>query len=200
MAKICCMSKNWTLENTKFLFDTVKSAKDSNAKLNTAFVDVARKVGKSINSVRNYYYSQSRLLEILPQMAKSLGIDTVTHARKEFEPFKPKEVESLMEYIFSARGRGISVRSAILEHSNGDSKLALRYQNKYRSTVMRHKPLVYKVLNSLVDRGVACRDPYTNRTYVKSDNAAENNLIELIKKLSSKEVDVFVDLMTKLVK
>ena len=193
------MSKNWTLENTKLLFDTVKTAKSSNAKLNTAFVDVARTVGKSINSVRNYYYSQSRLLEILPQMAKSLGIDTVTHKRKEFEPFKPHEVEDLMKYIFSMRAKNHSVRSAINEYAKGDSKLALRCQNKYRSIILRHKPLVYKLLNNLTDKGIACRDPYTNKMYIK-DNTNESNLVELIKKLSAKEVDVFVDLMTKLVK
>ena len=194
------MSKNWTLENTKLLFDTVKQAKQSNAKLNTAFIDVARSVGKSINSVRNYYYSQSRLLEILPQMAKSLGIDTVSHKRKEFEPFGADEVNKLMTYVFAARGRGQSVRAAIGEYSNGDQKTALRYQNKYRSTVMRHKTLVYKILDSLTDKGIACRDPYTNRIHVKAANSPENNLAELIKKLSAKEVDAFVGLMSKLVK
>jgi len=193
------MSKSWTLENTKLLFETVKAAKESDNKLNTAFIDVAKVVGKSINSVRNYYYSQSRLLEILPQMAKSLGIDSVSHKRKDFEPFGQKEVHQLMEYVLTERGRGISVRAAINEYSNGDNKLALRYQNKYRSTVLRHKSLVYKILDSLQSRGIACRDPYTNRPYSKELGQNDNNLTELIKKLSAKEVDAFVGLMSKLV-
>ena len=59
------MDNKWSIDETKRLFDLAARAADSGKGLSSAFGEMARASGKSVNSVRNYYYSQLRLLSIV---------------------------------------------------------------------------------------------------------------------------------------
>lgn len=190
------MEKNWTISQTKELFDLVYHAVENNRGLNSAFTKMSERCGRSVNSVRNYYYSQLKMFELVPTLAKDLGIKTVSVQRADFELFTEAEIATLIERVLTAKANGISVRAAIAEMANGDAKLALRLQNKYRSMLAHHRDRVTAVMEDMNARGVVYYNPY-RKSVVDGDNLAL--LTEYISKLDEGEAGSFLNLIKKLV-
>ena len=165
------MDNKWSIDETKRLFDLAARAADSGKGLSSAFGEMARASGKSVNSVRNYYYSQLRLFEMLPEFTDKLGIRTVTMRREKFNVFTGEEIDALIETVLVGKAQGKSVRAIIAETAKGDKKLALRLQNKYRSTVACHRDRVQAVEDRLAERGADYFDPYSKRV-VRGSTAA----------------------------
>lgn len=184
---------NWTIEQTVELFELAARSKTDGDSLAVAFKTMAEKTGRSVNSVRNYYYGQAKTFELVPEVAAQLGIRTAAVERERFIPFTAEEVRALVEYVLRAGGMGKSVRRALHELSGGDAKAALRYQNKYRSVLKSHRDLVEEVAADLAARGIAYRDPYKK---AESDNFAR--LTEYLAELDSKRVGKFLSLIEKL--
>lgn len=191
------MENNWTIAQTKELFDAVKEAAEQKRGLVWAFNKIAKSCGRSANSVRNYYYSQLKMFELVPGLAKDLGITLITSQRDDFELFGEEEIKTLVETILLGKAQGRSVRAVIAEMSNGDAKLALRYQNKYRSMVTHHRDRVTAIMNDMSSRGLVFYNPY-----LKSVSAASKGNLELlteyVSKLDEGEVGKFLSLITKL--
>lgn len=184
---------NWTIEQTVELFELCDKAKASGDSLAVAFKQMSAKTGRSVNSVRNYYYGQAKTFELVPEVAERLGIRKASVERERFVPFTAAEVRALTEYVLRAGGAGKSVRRAIFELAGGDAKAALRYQNKYRSVLKSHRELVEDVMNDLSARGVEFRDPYKKN---ERDNFAR--LTEYLAALDEKRVGKFLNLIEKL--
>lgn len=187
------MINNWTLEQTKQLFSQCAACRKKGQSLSAAFNAVAAETGRSVNSVRNYYYSQAKTFELVPEVADKLGITPACVKREAFVPFKPDEIRTLVERILIAKGNGRSVRAAIAEMSGGDETLALRYQNKYRSVLRSHRDLVENIMTELSARGVLYYDPYKK---AEADNFAR--LTEYIAGLDNNRVGKFLSLIEKL--
>ena len=183
---------NWTVEQTVELFELCGKQKKKGESLTAAFKRMSEKTGRSLNSVRNYYYGQAKTFELVPEVAQKLGIVRAEVERERFVPFTDAEVYELVKSVLAARGRGVSVRKAIYELANGDSKKALRYQNKYRSVLRSHRELVEKIMAELSASGIAYRDPYGKT----ADNFAR--LTEYIAALDEKRVGKFLTLIEKL--
>ena len=95
------------------------------------------KRGKSKGTVRNLYYAmakKSREDELFRNEFSGGEILTV----KQNEKFKNSEEKELISKILALKAQGKSVRSAVNILSFGDMKLALRYQNKYRSVMKKN--------------------------------------------------------------
>ena len=191
------MEKNWTISQTKELFDLVYRAAESGKGLNSAFIRMAEKCGRSVNSVRNYYYSQLKMFELVPTLSRDLGIRLVSVRRADFKLFTEAEIRELIEKILTAKARGKSVRAAIAEMACGDAKLALRLQNKYRSMLAHHRDRVTAVMEDMAARGVVYYNPYKKSVVDGSDNIAL--LTEYISKLDEGEAGSFLKLIKKLV-
>lgn len=194
------MENNWTITQTKELFDTVAKANADGKGLVWAFDKMAVKCGRSSNSVRNYYYSQLKMFNLLPSLAKDLDITLPDVKRDNFELFDEKEIHSLIENILIQKAAGKSVRAVIAEMSQGDSKKALRLQNKYRSMLTHHRDYVKDVMASLAQRKIAYYDPY--RKTVGDAVGEEDNLKKLtdyISKLDEQEAGSFLKLIKKLI-
>ncbi len=187
------MNNNWTIEQTKKLFSLCSAARERGESLSGAFGSVAAETGRSVNSVRNYYYSQAKTFELVPEVAKKLGIKSTTVKREAFVPFTQNEITSLIERILVAKGKGQSVRATIAEMSGGDPKKALRLQNKYRSVLKTHRADVEKIMESLSRRGEEFYDPYRRGS---ADNFAR--LTEYIAALDEKRVGKFLSIIEKL--
>lgn len=187
------MNNIWTIEQTVELFELCGRARSAGESLSASFKTMAEKTGRSVNSVRNYYYGQAKTFELVPEVAKKLGIKKAEVERERFVPFTDAQVKELVENVLIARGRGISVRRAIFEMANGDAKTALRYQNKYRSVLRSHRGLVQEIMRDLEARGIAYRDPYGNS---EADNFAR--LTEYIAALDNNRVGKFLSLIEKL--
>lgn len=194
------MQNNWTIQQTKELFDLVKQTSDEGKGLFSAFETMSKRCQRSINSVRNYYYSQLKMFELVPSLADDLGIELVKTKREEFELFGEEEIVSLVRNILIRKAEGKSVRAVIAEMSGGNAKLALRLQNKYRSMIAHHKNKVTAIMNSLSREGIIYFDPYTKQRSDATDSDDKlTQLNEYISRLDASEVGNFLSLIKKLI-
>lgn len=196
------MQNNWSIEQTKKLFGYVKKANDNKKGLMWAFNKMSDESGKTVNSVRNYYYSQLKMFELVPSLASDLGIEIINTDRGQFKLFNKSEITKLVEDILIAKAEGVSVRAKINDLSKGDTKTALRLQNKYRSMVSNHKEKVNVIMKDMTSRGLVYYNPYLKQVQSKDmqlDNINNHErLVEYIESLDEKEVDTFFVLMKKL--
>jgi len=187
-------SKNWTIEQTKELFELCDAARKQGKSLSAAFNTVSERTGRSVNSVRNYYYSQSKTFELVPEIASRLGIKTAKVKREAFVPFAADEIDRLIETVLVGKAEGRSVRATINAMAKGNAKTALRLQNKYRSVLRSHRDTVERIMRELDARGVAYRNPYSREH--NADNFAR--LTEYIASLDDAKVGSFLSLIEKL--
>ena len=185
-------NNNWTVEQTKELFKKCEAARKSGKSLSAAFRDISTRTGRSVNSVRNYYYGQSKTFELVPEVAVKLGIKVNGTMHDRFVPFSEDETDELIRSVLIAKGRGISVRKAILALADGDSKKALRLQNKYRSCLKSHRDRVERIVGELTAKHMPCQNPYGD----SSDNFAR--LTEYIASLDERGAHKFLSLIEKL--
>ncbi|MCL2234806.1 MAG: hypothetical protein FWC11_06830 [Firmicutes bacterium] len=191
-------ANSWSIEQTKKLFALVHEAHDEEKGLVWAFSKMSEESNRSVNSVRNYYYSQLKMFELIPNLASDLGIRLISNKRGEFELFSESEIKNLVQTILINKAKGKSVRATIAELSKGDSKLALRLQNKYRSMVTHHKGRVTQMMNELSSRGVVFFNPYTKEVMTKDTKASNHSrLADYISSLDDGQVDEFFDLMKR---
>ena len=192
------MENNWTIEQTKSLFAYVKDATTQSRGLRWAFERASGNCNRSVNSVRNYYYSQLKMFELVPNLARDLGIEIVKSKRDGFDLFSQDEIDNLIKTILLGKAEGKSVRAVIASISSSP-KEALRLQNKYRSMVAHNKARVTLVMNKLSNEGVIYYNPYLKETVdgsKKNDNLLK--LSEYISRLDPGEVGSFLNILGKL--
>ncbi len=192
------MENNWTIEQTKTLFSLAREAKEKERGLVWAFSAMSDKTGRSVNSVRNYYYSQLKMFELVPSLAKDLGIELVDSSRERFELFEADEIDELLENVLLGKARGVSVRQVIADMSGGDGKKALRLQNKYRSMILHHREKVNEVMRRIGASGKDYYNPYLKETVAagsETDNYKKLN--DYIASLDEAEVGEFLQIMKK---
>ena len=193
------MENNWSIRETKNLFEYVKTASEKGKGLVWAFSKISDETGKSVNSVRNYYYSQLKMFELVPSLAADLNITLISTQRDEFELFSEEEIKTLVETILTAKANGKSVRAAIAEMSDGNEKKALRLQNKYRSMITHHRDKVTAIMNELGNKGVEYYNPYSKSVVKEGENVSNyQKLTEYISSLDENEIDSFFTIMKKL--
>ena len=190
------MDKNWSINETKQLFSLVYDAASKGKGLSGAFGEMAKASGKSVNSIRNYYYSQLKLFEMMPAFYAQPGIKTVALRRESFTVFSNKEIDELIETVLKGKAEGKSVRAVIAQMAGGDKKTALRLQNKYRSMITCHRDRVKEVTDRMRKEGKPYYDPYLKR--VVKDGAEEDNVSRLAEYISKLDNDQMVDVVKML--
>lgn len=190
------MQGNWTINETKQLFKLASSATESGEGLNRAFRKMADASGKSINSIRNYYYSQLKLFEMVPSFADELGIKIVGIKREAFEVFSEKEIDTLVRTVLKGKAQGRSVRAVIASLAGGCPKTALRLQNKYRSMIAHHRTRVEAIMHSLSEKSEPYFNPYQKRVVVGP--AEDDNVRKLSEYIASLDNDQMADMFKKM--
>ena len=192
------MENNWTIEQTKTLFNLARKAKKSGRGLTGAFNEMSELTGRSVNSVRNYYYSQLKMFELVPSLASDLRIKLVEGERERFELFTSEQIDELLKRVLSGKAQGVSVRKVIEEMADGNSKYALRLQNKYRSMILHHRPTVTAVMKELSSKGIDYYNPYLKEV-VKAGCEADNyrKLTDYVNSLDETELGEFLQIMKK---
>ena len=137
----------WSDAEDKLLWETADEAQLQGLPLKAVFERIAQMTGRRPNSIRNYYYAQSR--------ERDGGLER----RVRFVPFKEDEVEELLETVLREKAQGSSVRSCLGRLSGGDRALMLRYQNKYRAVIKSRPELVAQVVDKLRAEGINCETP-----------------------------------------
>ena len=137
----------WSQEETDLLWKEVREAADSGAPLRAVFERMGETLGRKPNSVRNFYYMQLR----------GQGGEECRRAAS-FETFTDEEIHDLLWHILAAKGQGQSVRASVMDLSNGDKTLMLRYQNKYRALLRKRPDLISQICRELKEAGQPCPD------------------------------------------
>jgi len=133
----------YTEDEAKRLVEYVSEGRKDGKTLSGLFASYAQKTGRAKGSVRNYYYAllrstgDERVRKMLS--GKDLKAEKIT-------PFSDEETDKILKQILMQKSKGVSVRRAVLNLSNGDDKLMLRYQNKYRNVVTKQPERIERLM------------------------------------------------------
>lgn len=190
---------SWSVEQTRRLFELAEEASKSGRGLNGVFEQVGKELSRKPGSVRNYYYAHLHTFELMPELRDKYGIKLKKAVPKPFDLFDDGEAEEFICKILIRMAKGESVRKATTELANGDLKLALRLQNKYRSIVCRQTKRARAIMEHMNSNGVTYFNPYTKTVVTKgTDTAADiTDTISMLKVISEKSTDPDIALICK---
>lgn len=140
--------------------EEVGKARESRVPIIRAFEEIARRSGLKSNTIRNYYYRYLHVNEEMTQ-ADTKNIGESNQEKDIGRPFTDEETRELMREMLIAQGRGESVRGCANRLGNGNKRMLIRYQNKYRSIIAREPQYVESIIKELEDEGISCFNPYT---------------------------------------
>ena len=125
----------YTEEEARGLVEYIKAGKQKGKTLTYLFETYGLKHGRAKGSVRNYYYAlmknekeDERIVKLLDGSALSV---------EKIREFTEEEATETLKSILREKSKGLSVRRAIFNLADGDDKLMLRLQNKYRNTLKK---------------------------------------------------------------
>ena len=132
----------YTEEEAEGLIEYIYSGRNAGKTLSYLFETYGKAHNRAKGSVRNYYYAflrrteDARVRRILQGKGLKAG---------EIRPFTEEEADEMLKKVLLERSKGVSVRKAIRDLSEGDEKLMLRMQNKYRNLVKKQPERVRRV-------------------------------------------------------
>ena len=147
--------KNFTQKDINDLIFKCKTAKENGASLTTVFNAFAKKHGKASGSIRNFYYklvgNKQKFFDdiCIPSSLKPAFIEEFTRA----------ETKSVIKTVLINKTLGKSVRKSVYELANGNDKLALRYQNKYRNALKNQPNLIKEIIVEIISERGRCYNP-----------------------------------------
>ena len=133
----------YTEEEATGLIEYIYEGKNAGKTLTYLFETYGREHNRAKGSVRNYYYALLRSGG--DNRVKSLLTGTGLKAKKIIQ-FTEEETDEILKAILLQKSKGISVRKAVLTLSNGDDKLMLRYQNKYRNVLAKQPERIERLM------------------------------------------------------
>lgn len=122
----------YTEEEAESLVHYICEGRKKGRSLSDSFAGYAQKTGRAKGSVRNYYYALLR--SGADDRVRRILNGTNLKAEKIIQ-FSEEETDKMLKAILVQKSKGVSVRRAVLNLSQGDDKLMLRYQNKYRNVL-----------------------------------------------------------------
>ena len=148
--------------------EEVGKAKERRMPIIRAFEAIARRSGLKANTIRNYYY---RYLHTQEEKQEDDTISDEKDPNQEDvigKPFDAKEKKELIREMLIAQAQGESVRGCANRLSQGDKRVLIRYQNKYRSVIAREPEYVSHLMREIEAEGIACFNPYTRARLIRS--------------------------------
>lgn len=165
-------SKNKT-ERSEFISimeQEVESAKTQNLPIIRAFEAISERTGLKVNTVRNYYY---RYINSMVEDGDTPKDGKRAKKNRSIgKPFTEEEVYTLMTTMLKAQGQGKSVRGCANEMSNGDAKLLIRYQNKYRNVIANKVGYVESLMEEMARKGETFYNPYTKEYIINGKTSS----------------------------
>ncbi len=131
----------YTEEEATGLIEYIYSGKHAGKTLSYLFETYGKEHSRAKGSVRNYYYAflkkrdDERVERILEGKDLHAGV---------VKPFTEEETDELLRRVLAEKSKGYSVRRAIINVSQGDERLMLRMQNKYRNLLKKQPERVAK--------------------------------------------------------
>ena len=123
----------YSAQEAEGLVEYISEGKKAGKTLTSLFSSSGSRHGRASGSVRNYYY---QLLKTKDEKAKRILRGKGLKAEK-IKEFSDRETDEMLKNILAERSKGVSVRRAIQKIADGDDRLMLRYQNKYRNMLKK---------------------------------------------------------------
>lgn len=133
----------YTKEEAESLVKYICEGRGQGKTLTRIFEEYAKKSGRARGSVRNYYYALLRSTDNEEVRRLLTGTDLKA---EEVRPFTEEETDKILRAIVAQKSRGVSVRRAVLNLAQGDDKLMLRYQNKYRNVMAKEPERIERLM------------------------------------------------------
>lgn len=127
------------------LFEYVQKTDKANIPRLKAFTNFANKHNLKCETIRNLYYTSVKQYKL----NNLFKIGKCNH-------FEEDELKQILQRLVQEINKTHSVRKACYNLSNGDAKLMLRLQNKYRS-VLKNEPQL------LIEMGLKCDEKTSNK-------------------------------------
>jgi hypothetical protein len=133
----------------ELMINFINYLKDNkNLALTTVFKNFAIKVNKSWGTIRNLYYTITKKASVDKDF-KNKYLTGVDFCVNKVDKFTSTEEKELVKSIVLERLKTRSTRKAVYNLSGGDDKVALRYQNKFRSAIKNNPTLVSDTIKEL---------------------------------------------------
>lgn len=175
----------------KDVLGLISALKNHKGTLSLAFKSYAKTCGKSVGTIRNLYYKLVKTSKSNKEFCdKYLNGKPINSNQIVF--FKGDEDKKMIKDVLLLKSEGYSVRRAIFNLTKGDEKLALRYQNKFRS-VKKDNPKLY---NSVIEE-IKREKPSVNLTLIEDKSPTEYDF--KLKRLKE-EINFLYDSLIKSVK
>lgn len=148
--------------------------------LSRVFEQFSKTHGKAKGTVRNMYYALAKACQNEDYASEYLGGENLKVS--VIEKFSLEEEKTLLKKVILGVNAGKSVRKIIIESSNGDMKMALRLQNKYRN-LKSDADLYATCVNELIASGLLSNDFATKTVKPKLKDGVYETLQKEIDKL-----------------
>ena len=183
----------YTEEEAKRLVDYVKDGKRAGKTLTKLFASYGAENGRARGSVRNYYYALMKNRKGDERIVKLLdGSDLKV---EEIREFTEEETDQALRSILLEKSKGLSVRRAIANLSQGDDKLMLRLQNKYRNVLKKQPERLERILE-----GMGLDDDERKRLLESGRKARNKPEQEFLRRRLESEINALYDRLTQALK
>ena len=123
---------------------------DNPKNLTKVFSEYSAASGMSKGTVRNMYYALARECQKDDDLKKNYwGEKEIKVNKSEF--FSPEKERELVKKVLFGKMNGKSIRKSVYELAEGNEKLALRYQNKFRN-VAKDKPSLIDEVSEEIEK------------------------------------------------
>jgi len=182
----------YTEEEAKSLVEYIQKGKEKGKTLSYLFASYGLERGRAKGSVRNYYYALMKNEKQDERIVKLL--DGTNLSVEKIREFTEEETDEVLRSILAEKSKGLSVRRAIFNLSNGDDKLMLRLQNKYRNTLKKEPDRIQAIAKELGLDADSVR--------IKSMNRARSTTPdnEFLRRRLENEINGLYDRLTKALK
>ena len=175
-------------EDVLALIDFLKDKKGES--LSCLFEKYARYSGKAKGTIRNLYYTISKL-SLSDKAFCEKYLDGKPITVEERVEFLPCQERALLTQIIKKKMDGFSVRKAVKALALGEEKLALRYQNKFRSLLKTSPSLVKEIVSNI--KGASDIDLALSKRSAKP-KFNEMQVVRLKKEINSLFERTFIEL------
>lgn len=188
----------YTEEEARNLVEYIKEGKNRGKTLTYLFETYGKQRGRAKGSVRNYYYALMKNERDDERIVRLLD-GSQLHVEK-IKEFTPQETDDALRAILREKSKGLSVRCAIYNLAQGDDKLMLRLQNKYRNTLKKepHRIAALAKELGLPEEEEALRRRAEKRTEKKSAPALPDK--EFLLRRLENEINGLYDRLTRTLK
>ena len=184
MAKI----NGYSREEAESFVKYICQGKGQGKTLTRIFEEYAAATHRAKGSVRNYYYA---LLKSTDNAEVREILKGTSLRAEDVRPFTDEETDKILRGILRQKSKGVSVRRAVLNLADGDDKLMLRYQNKYRNVMSKQPERIERLMKECgldsSDGGRQALEDKINSLYDRLNSSLKDEvkrLTALVKKLT----------------